>query len=72
MQKLLFTFLLALILTSCNQGGTSEKLPILGNTIYEENDTIYHTIADFQLVDQDSSLVTNTTFENKVYVADFF
>lgn len=50
----------------------NERLPFYGNTIYEENDTIYHTIEDFLLIDQDSSIVTNETYSNQVYVADFF
>lgn len=61
-----------IIFFACEQQANSDKLPILGNTIYEENDTIYHTVADFQLVDQDSSEVTNETFNDQVYVADFF
>ncbi|MEP1035214.1 SCO family protein [Ekhidna sp.] len=61
-----------LIFIACDQQKSSERLPFLGNTIYEENDTTYHTIQDFQLVDQDSSIVTNETFADKVYVADFF
>ena len=69
MKKL--TFLL-IILIACDQQTSSERLPVLGNTVYEENDTIYHTIQDFQLVDQDSSIVTNETFNDKIYVADFF
>lgn len=64
--------LLTLIVIACDQQTSSEKLPFLGNTIFEENDTIYHTIQDFQLVDQDSSIVTNETFTDKIYVADFF
>lgn len=35
-------------------------------------DTIYHTIATFQFVDQDSTLITNETYKDKIYVADFF
>lgn len=35
-------------------------------------DTVYHTIANFQFVNQDSALVTNETFAVKIYVADFF
>lgn len=35
-------------------------------------DTVYHTIANFQFVNQDSALVTLETFEGKIYVADFF
>lgn len=38
----------------------------------EGNDTIYHQIADFQFVDQDSAIVTQETFRDKIYVADFF
>ena len=68
----LTSLILILLLFACGQQRTAEQLPILGNTIYEANDTIYHTIQDFQLVDQDSSLVTNETFANKVYIADFF
>ena len=68
MKKFLLPFI---ILVGCSQK-ESEKLPFLGNTIYNESDTIYHTIQDFQLVDQDSMIVTNNTFSDKVYVADFF
>lgn len=64
--------LLVLVVFACTQQASEERLPFFGNTIYEENDTIYHTVQDFQLVDQDSSIVTNATFADKVYVADFF
>ncbi|WP_425393221.1 SCO family protein [Ekhidna sp.] len=69
MKKLLILFI---VLMACQQQTSSEKLPYMGNTIYEETDTIYHTIQNFKLVDQDSSIVTNETFADKVYVADFF
>src|SRR5689334_1570984 len=35
-------------------------------------DTVYHTIANFRFVNQDSAFVTNETFRGKIYVADFF
>ena len=35
-------------------------------------DTVYHTIADFSFLDQDSTEVNNDTFKGKIYVADFF
>ena len=35
-------------------------------------DTVYHTIADFKFVDQDSADITSDTFKDKIYVADFF
>lgn len=31
-----------------------------------------HRIADFELIDQTGSVVTNETFKDKIYVADFF
>lgn len=67
---LILTLLVTAISCSSPQG--TAPLPIYGNKIFEENDTIYHTIEDFQLVDQDSSWVTNATFSNQVYVSDFF
>lgn len=70
--RYLTSLILVMIFLACDQQSTSERLPIFGNTIYEANDTIYHTIQDFQLVDQDSSIVTNETFTNQIYVADFF
>lgn len=65
-----------LINTGC-QPQQEKKLPVLGRHDFKEHsngvtDTIFHRIKDFQFVDQDSSLVTNATFKDKIYVADFF
>ncbi len=49
-----------------------KKLPIQGDREFINGDTVYHTIANFKFVDQDSNEVTNKTYENKIYVADFF
>lgn len=49
-----------------------EKLPIFGERSVLGTDTLYHTIAPFQFVDQDSASITNETFGGKIYVADFF
>jgi len=68
-------FIIAIIsmgLASCNTKSKEEKLPIFGEREVEGADTIYHTIADFRFVDQDSNEVTNETFRDKIYVADFF
>lgn len=56
-------------LFSCTN--SKEKLPFLGNPIIKANDTLYPKIKDFSFIDQDSIVVTNKTFENKIYVADF-
>jgi len=52
--------------------GNEKPLPILGTRELVGSDTVYHTIAPFQFVDQDSALVTNADFSGKIYVADFF
>ena len=49
-----------------------KPLPIFGEREVNGADTVYHTIADFQFVNQDSVVVTHKTFEGKIYVADFF
>jgi protein SCO1 len=52
---------------------TKEKpLPIFGQRDVVGTDTVYHTIAKFSFVDQDSATITNETFKDKIYVADFF
>lgn len=52
--------------------GNEKPLPILGTRELVGSDTVYHTIAPFQFVDQDSTVVTNADFSGKIYVADFF
>jgi protein SCO1/2 len=32
----------------------------------------YHTIADFKLINQNGDTITQNTYKNKIYVADFF
>ncbi|WKN41595.1 SCO family protein [Tunicatimonas pelagia] len=61
---------------SCGAPSSQEAatLPIYGERHYDVQlqDTVYHQIADFSFVNQDSSVVTPATFEDKIYVADFF
>src|SRR5687767_6179710 len=56
----------------CLIGCTEKPLPIFGERDVVAGDTVYHTIADFQFVNQDSVVITNKTFNGKIYVADFF
>ena len=74
-----FNFLLPLaIATACTLFLFScieqkeKKLPIFGEKDVVGADTIYHTIGNFRLVNQDSALITNKTLRGKIYVADFF
>ncbi|HQU59568.1 MAG: SCO family protein [Phaeodactylibacter sp.] len=70
--KYFLLFAIAAALASCGAGEQQQALPILGNPQFNGADTIYHQIPDFAFVDQDSNLITNATFDGKVYVADFF
>lgn len=68
----------ALFLTACKENTT---LPILGprDTKEVKNadgstsvDTVYKTIPAFSFLNQDSLPLTNDTFKDKIYIADFF
>lgn len=58
----------------------SDQLPFLGRhdfvekTVNDETvvDTLYHQVADFRFVNQDSTVITHETLYDKVYVTDFF
>lgn len=63
-------FVVGLIVIACGQ--KEERLPIFGEREVEGGDTVYHTIGNFSFVNQDSAVVTNETFRDKIYVADFF
>ncbi|UTA68925.1 MULTISPECIES: SCO family protein [Emticicia] len=65
--------ILLMVALSCVLGACQpKKLPILGERQFINGDSVYHTIPDFKFIDQDSTEVTNQTYKNKIYVADFF
>lgn len=71
------TLLIAsVLLTSCQTD--QRKLPIYGERTPVENqaegsvDTLYHTIPDFDFLNQDSTRLTQDFFTDKIYVANFF
>jgi len=67
----LIVFLMAVaVFYSCDS--SKKPLPILGYRYFEKGDTIYHTIAPFTFVDQDSAIITKATVNHKIYVTDFF
>lgn len=49
-----------------------KRLPIFGERELVHGDTVFHVVGEFQLLDQDSNLVTEKTVHGKIYVADFF
>jgi protein SCO1/2 len=74
---LFFASFILLTVVACKPAGesasTPAELPILGERYVDDNqDTVYHTIADFTFVNQMGDTVTNAAVTGKVYVADFF
>jgi protein SCO1/2 len=78
MKKLLLFLLIPLALAiSCSAPSekTSEtaELPILGERYVDDNqDTVYHSIADFAFVNQVGDTIRKEDMAGKIYVADFF
>ena len=59
--------------TTDNAASSNQPLPVLGNKdVDEQGDTIFHTVPEFALTNQDSQRITNEQFANKAYVVDFF
>ena len=74
-QQSSFKFIFAIVSTLLLSGCITKKespLPVFGEREVIGADTVYHTIANFKFVDQDSTEVTNDTYKGKIYVADFF
>lgn len=73
------TLIAALWLASCGES-KPKMLPILGPYSLEdvvkngilETDTIFSQVRPFSFYDQDSNIITEQSFEGKVYVTDFF
>jgi len=70
LKSLIYLIAFSILIIACTP--KNEKLPVLGAKEWNGKDTVYHTIASFQFIDQDSVPVTNATFKDKIYVADFF
>jgi protein SCO1 len=84
MKNLLFFSIFLLEISSCKtnpESSSSGRLPIIGQRLGTSTktvsgktvtDTIYHTIPDFKVVNQDSETITQDALKDKIYVADFF
>lgn len=69
--SLLFVTSICLLLVSCIRE-KEQRLPIYGEKDINGTDTVYHTIGNFKLVNQDSIVIGNELLDGKIYVADFF
>ena len=64
---------------SCNQS-SKRILPIYNPADFNSelvdkslhNKTEYHTVSDFQLINQNGDTITQESYKDKIYVADFF
>ena len=81
MKKLVLNIVFASLLLFGLSCTSDKKLPFYGERDTkivkdangnEKIDTIYKTIPNFSFLNQDSIAVTQDTFKNKIYVADFF
>ncbi|MDH5476449.1 MAG: SCO family protein [Cyclobacteriaceae bacterium] len=70
--KILISIIGLSFVIACNPPKSEKILPIMGRTEYIDNDTIYHTVKDFEFINQDSAIVNQATFDGKIYVTDFF
>ena len=75
-KNLILFFCSSLLLFSCGsevEKQTSKKLPIYGERDNDEKgDTIYHTVGNFLLKNQEGEIYSHNDLEGKIYVADFF
>jgi len=65
-----FIIIAAASIFSCES--SSRKLPIMGERDFVNGDSVFHKIPDFSFINQDSLLITNKTYDGKIYLADFF
>ncbi len=69
----------AFYLYACNQN-SENKLPIYSPSdlnpelvdVSMQSIAVNHTVSDFELINQNGKKITQSDYENKIYVADFF
>lgn len=86
MKNSLYIFVCLLVFAGCKKSGQDKEesrvavLPYYQDPSFtpkwlsKDSDSIanFHAIADFSLIDQEGETITNTTFANKIYIANFF
>lgn len=69
MKNILYILGAIVFLASCSKA--DKQLPTFGHTKVVGSDTTYSTIKPFTFLNQDSITITEKTFDNKIYIADF-
>src|SRR5688500_9612472 len=67
-----FVMLCLIIMAGCGNEKPKMLLPVYGEKKAVQNDTVYHTIGAFNLLNQHGETVSNETVRGKIYVANFF
>lgn len=67
---LLLTALIAF--SGCGEQKKDQRLPILGRHDIQNGDTTFHTVPDFNLVDQKGRKVSKQSMEGKIFLVDDF
>ncbi len=67
--NLLIFMSMVLFLPSC---GEDNPLPILGELVVKDGEEVPHYIPDFEFINQDSNMISNSDLNTGPYVADFF
>jgi len=67
---LFFTALIAF--SGCGEQKKDQRLPILGRHDIQNGDTTYHTVPDFNLVDQKGRKVSKQSMKGKIFLVDDF
>lgn len=76
---ILILLLIITMVVSCNQASQNE-LPIYNPSDFNpalvdislQNKSINHTVADFELTNQNGETITQNHYQDKIYVVDFF
>lgn len=70
----MFVFLgtLFLFFLGCSPSNTQKTLPVLGEGGSTSANDNTHRVAPFRFLNQDGIFITDKTFDDRVYVADFF
>jgi len=81
MQRIVFLLLNSLLFSACLSKVSENRImpyynqpdftPVFIENIANVKQSITHQIGDFSLLNQDSNLVTQTVFRNKIHVANF-
>ena len=70
MKKISCSFLIAILfLSACKE---QKKLPYFGEREIDRGDTLYHQIQPFYFTNQDGRGLTEQSYKDTVYIADFF